>query len=403
MKPRPLVEVLASSLRLGLTSFGGPVAHIGYFRREYVERRGWLDESRFADLLALCQALPGPASSQLGIAIGTLRAGRAGGIVSWLGFTVPSAVLLVAFALITGSGPVSDAGWIHGLKLAAVAVVAHAVLSMWRALAGDVPRSVVVVAAAVVALVLPSAVTQIAIIAAGALIGRTVLSPSAPASPARSPAEAGTGPGHIPRRRWALVALATFSVLLVLLPIAREAAGSQVVAVVDTFYRTGALVFGGGHVVLPLLDEAVVTPGWVSEDRFLAGYGAAQAIPGPLFSFAAFLGASMGPAPNGVPGATVAVVAIFLPSFLLVWGVLPFWDAVRGRAGVRRALTGVNAAVVGLLLAALVTPVWTSAVRTPLDALVAAGAALLLVGLKAPPIAVVVATAVAAELLARVA
>ena len=390
-----LGEVFRASLRLGLTSFGGPVAHIAYFRREYVERRHWLDEAHFADLLALSQALPGPASSQLGIAIGTLRAGRLGGILAWLGFTLPSAIILVGFALLTASADLTDAGWVRGLKLAAVAVVAQAVLVMWRTLAPDVSRSIMVVAAAIVALAVPSPATQVAIIAGAALVG-FVLLPDAPSAPPTARARL-TGP------RWAMACLVAFAVLLVGLPLLREVVANQAVALFGAFYRAGSLVFGGGHVVLPLLNETVVLNGWVSEDRFLAGYGAAQAVPGPLFTFAGFLGASMTIPPTGIPGATIALVAIFLPSFLLVWGVLPFWDAIRGRSDLRRALIGVNAAVVGLLLAALISPVWTSAVSGPLDALIAAGAALLLVGLRFPPWAVVLVTAVATEILTRLA
>ena len=384
-----LAEVLGASLRLGLTSFGGPIAHIGYFRREYVERRHWLDDRRFADLLALCQALPGPASSQLGIAIGTLRAGRVGGFVSWLGFTLPSAVALVAFAMLTSTADLAEAGWVRGLKLAAVAVVAHAVLSMWRSLARGAPRSVVALVAAGAALAWPSPVTQVAIIAAGAVVGRFVLA---------APADAPGMPSEVRGRRVAVAWLVSFGLLLAGLPILREAVASQALALAETFYRAGSLVFGGGHVVLPLLHESVVPPGWIGDDRFLAGYGAAQAVPGPLFTFSAFLGASMATAPTGIAGAIIALVAIFLPSFLLVWGVLPFWDGIRSRGGVRRALTGINAAVVGLLLAALIDPVWTGAVGRPLDALIAAGAAVLLIALRAPPIAVVAVTAAAAEL-----
>ena len=391
-----LAEVLGASLRLGLTSFGGPIAHIGSFRTEYVERRGWLDDRRFADLLALCQALPGPASSQLGIAIGTLRAGRLGGIVAWLGFTVPSAIALVAFALLTGSLDLADAGWVRGLKLAAVAVVAQAVFAMWRSLAPDVSRSVLVVAAALATLAWPSPFIQVAVIAAGGLLGRML--PAGPATAAEDrPAPTRAG------RRFALACLALFAGLLVGLPVLREAVGVQALAVTEAFYRAGSLVFGGGHVVLPLLHESVVPPGWVPEDRFLAGYGAAQAVPGPLFTFAGYLGATMTHSPTGPAGATLALGAIFLPSFLLVWGVLPFWDAVRASAVVRRSLTGINAAVVGILLAALITPVWTSAVATPVDALVAALAAVALVGGRLPPVAAVAAVAIATEALDRIA
>jgi chromate transporter len=387
--------VFGASLRLGLTSFGGPIAHVGYFRHEYVERRGWLDDARFADLLALCQALPGPASSQLGIAIGTLRAGRLGGIAAWLGFTLPSAIILVALALLTAPADLADAGWVQGLKLAAVAVVAQAVLVMWRSLAPDLARSLVVVAAAAVALAVPSPATQVAIIAVGALVGFALLRGKENGQEATRSSLRGS--------RFAMACLATFAVLLVGLPLVREVVASQAIPLFDAFYRAGSLVFGGGHVVLPLLHETVVVPGWVGEDRFLAGYGAAQAVPGPLFTFAGFLGASMTLPPSGVPGAVVALVGIFLPSFLLVWGVLPFWNVLRSRIGIRRSLLGVNAAVVGLLLAALITPVWTSAVHSALDVLIAGIAAAALIALRAPPIAIVLGCAIAAEAVSRLA
>ena len=385
--------VFGASLRLGLTSFGGPIAHIGYFRREYVERLGWVDESRFADLLALCQALPGPASSQLGIAIGTLKAGRLGGIVAWLGFTAPSAIILVALALLTAPANLADAGWVQGLKLAAVAVVAQAVLVMWRSLAPESARSIVVVAAAVLVLALPSPATQVAVIVAGAVIGFALLGRG------DDVLESTRGPLRGPR--FAMACLLLFVVLLVGLPLVRDAVAYQAVPLFDAFYRAGSLVFGGGHVVLPLLHETVVVPGWVSENRFLAGYGAAQAVPGPLFTFSGFLGASMSIPPSGIPGAVIALAGIFLPSFLLVWGVLPFWSILRSRTGIRRALIGVNAAVVGLLLAALITPVWTSAVHTVPDVLIAGAAAAALIALRAPPIVIVVGCAIAAEAVAR--
>ena len=387
--------VFGASLRLGLTSFGGPIAHIGYFRREYVERRGWVDESRFADLVALCQALPGPASSQLGIAIGTLKAGRLGGVAAWLGFTMPSAIILVALALLTAPADLADSGWVQGLKLAAVAVVAQAVLVMWRGLAPDIARSIVVVAAGALALALPSPATQVAVIAAGAVIGFGLLGRSgeAPETPV----------GPLRGSRFAMVCLATFAVLLVGLPLAREAVANQAISLFDAFYRAGSLVFGGGHVVLPLLHETVVVPGWIGEDRFLAGYGAAQAVPGPLFTFSAFLGASTSIPPSGVPGAVIALVGIFLPSFLLVWGMLPIWNLLRPRTGIRRALLGVNAAVVGLLLAALVSPVWTSAVHTVSDVAIAGVAAATLIALRPPPIAIVAGCAIAAEAVGRLA
>lgn len=388
-----LGELLAAALRLGLTSFGGPIAHIGYFRREYVERRRWLDDREFGDLLALCQSLPGPASGQLGIAIGTQRAGIAGGIVSWLGFTLPSAVILVLFGIASASVDVAAAGWVHGLKLAAVAVVAQALVELFRSLAPDVPRRAVVAVAAGVALAASTPFTQVAVIAGGALVGRLVLADPPAIDGADPPAKSRTG------RRAPIVALAAFVALLVGLPLARAATGSTGIAMVETFYRTGSLVFGGGHVVLPLLDAGVVDPGWVSEERFLAGYGAAQAIPGPLFSFAAYLG-SVAVAPlGGWTGAAIALGAIYLPSFLLILGVLPFWDRLRAASGFRRALLGANAAVVGLLAAAFYDPILTGAIGTWGDVAVAVVGFGLLTAGRLPPIAVVAISAVAGQVL----
>jgi chromate transporter len=374
-------EVLAVALRLGLTSFGGPIAHLGYFRREYVERRRWLDEHAFADLIALCQFLPGPASSQLGIAIGTRRAGMLGGFVAWLGFTLPSAILLVLFGFAAVNADLSTAGWVHGLKLAAVAVVAHAVFGMARTLTPDWPRRAVAILAAAAVLAWTSPISQVVVIVAGALVGRFVLAP-----PVMPPTASEPSPVS---RQVGVLALGTFVALLVGLPLARAVVDGQGLALFESFYRTGALVFGGGHVVLPLLHSTVVEPGWVSNDQFLAGYGAAQAVPGPLFTFAAYLGTVTVPEPNGAAGAAVALVAIFLPSFLLIFGALPFWDVLRGSTGFRRALAGTNAAVVGILLAALYNPVWTSAVSTPLDVAAAVlGLGLLMTG-RVPPIVVV--------------
>jgi chromate transporter len=386
-----VAEVFRVALGLGLTSFGGPIAHVGYFRREYVTRRAWLDEPAFADFVTLSQMLPGPASSQLGIAIGTRRAGMAGGVAAWLGFTLPSAVAMAVLGLVAVSVDLSTAGWVRGLQLAAVAVVAQAVWAMAGSLAPDWPRRSIAVAATVTALAWATPFAQIAIIGAGALIGRFILA---------TPALSVSGPEPTPvSRRTGIVAIAVFVILLLSLPLLRGP-GGQPVALFDAFFRSGALVFGGGHVVLPLLHATVVEPGWVSDGRFVAGYGAAQAVPGPLFSFSAFLGAVAGPTPNGVIGATIAVVAIFLPSFLLIFAALPFWDWLRRSIDVRRALTGANAAVVGILLAALYTPVWTSAVATWADAVVAAiGLGALLTG-RIPPIAVVGFCALAGQLLA---
>jgi chromate transporter len=393
--PGSAIEVLGVATRLGVTSFGGPIAHIGYFRAEYVDRRRWLSEVEFADLVALSQFLPGPASSKLGISIGVLRAGLLGGIVSWLGFTIPSAVLLVLFAYgAEHLGPDAD-GWIHGLKVVAVAVVALAVWSMARSLAFDRLRGTVAIGAAMLLLAWPVAIAQVLAIVAGGIVGWFALRNEATTTPKLDV--------HVPiGRRTAIVSWALFFALLVALPFARQAVNSQPVNIVDGFYRSGALVFGGGHVVLPLLKAEVVPPGWVTNDEFLAGYGAAQAVPGPLFTFAAYLGAVMRPAPNGVPGAALALVAIFLPGFLLTLGVLPLWGVLRSHSRMQAVLRGVNASVVGILLAALYTPVATSAIKKPTDfglALAAFGA---LAVWKLPPWLVVVLTAAAAALMAAI-
>ena len=377
------------SLRLGLTSFGGPIAHLGYFRREYVERRRWLDETAYADFVALSQLLPGPASSQVGILIGTRRAGMIGGIVAWLGFTLPSAIAMVLFGLLARNVDLSSAGWVEGLKIAAVAIVAQAVYLMSRALTPDWSRRLVAVGAAIVALAWTTPFAQVAIIVGGALIGRFLLSP---------PIAAPTGPEPSPvSRRVGTVCLTAFVVLLVGLPLLVRV-GGQPVALFEAFYRTGALVFGGGHVVLPLLHATVVDPGWISDDQFLAGYGAAQAVPGPLFTFAAYLGTVSDLPPNGVVGATIALIAIFLPSFLLIFGALPFWDRLRGWTSFRRALAGTNAAVVGILFAALYTPVWTSAITAPVDVGIAAVALAMLLTGRVPPLVVVAFCAAAGQL-----
>jgi chromate transporter len=345
--------------RLGLTSFGGPVAHLGYFREEYVRRRKWITEDAYADLVALCQFLPGPTSSQVGVAIGLLRAGFPGAVAAWLGFTLPSAVALVAFAYGLQRFGVGDAGWLHGLKIAAVAVVANAVWGMARALAPDRTRATLAILSAVVVLAWPGAVGQVIVIAVAGLVGGRLL-PGSSATPRVAL--------HSPiRQRTAVISLLLFLVVLGALPLLRPLITNQAFRVFDSFFRVGSLVFGGGHVVLPLLQAEVVPPGWVSNEEFVAGYGAAQAVPGPLFTFSAYLGAVMHVPPNGVAGAALALVAIFLPTFLLVVGALPFLSALRTRRGVDAALRGINAAVVGLLLAALYHPVWTSAITGPLD------------------------------------
>jgi chromate transporter len=386
------LEIFAVATRLGLTSFGGPVAHLGYFREEYVVRRRWLDEATYADLVALCQFLPGPASSQVGIAIGITRGGLLGGLAAWLGFTLPSAIALVLFAYgLRGLGA-ADAGWLHGLKVAAVAVVALAVWGMARSLASDRARATIAIVSAFCALLWPTGVGQVAIIAAAALVGLWLL-PTSAAPP--------TAVRLVPvSRTLGGAALVVFFGLLIALPIARQITGSQALALFDSFFRVGSLVFGGGHVVLPLLQAEVVPPGWVTSEAFVAGYGAAQAVPGPLFTFAAYLGAVMGPPPTGLVGAAIALVAIFLPSFFMIVGALPFWDTLRGRSSFQSALRGINAAVVGLLLAALYQPVWTSAIHGPADVGLALAAFGLLAFWKAPAWLVVVLAAAAGTLFA---
>jgi chromate transporter len=394
-RPGSILEVLAVATRLGLTSFGGPIAHIGYFRAEYVARRGWLDEATFADLVALCQSLPGPASSKLGIAIGILRSGGlAGGIAAWIGFTLPSAIALVLFALGTQQlGPEAE-GWLHGLKVVAVAVVALAVWSMARSLAFDRPRGTIAILAAIAVLAVPNALTQLAVIGVSALIGWRLLGSADVAPALRIAVPIG--------RRLAVTCAILFFALLIVLPLARQATGNQAVATFDAFYRPGALVFGGGHVVLPLLQTEVVAPGWVSNEQFLTGYGAAQAVPGPLFTFAAYLGAVMGPQPNGAIGAAIALVGIFLPAFLLTIATLPGWGAARSRGSVQAALRGVGAGVVGILLAALYDPVATSAILKPIDFALGLAAFGALAIWKVPPWLVVLLTAAGGGLLAAI-
>jgi chromate transporter len=383
--PGSVLEVLVVALRLGLTSFGGPIAHIGYFRDEYVGRRKWVDEPTFADLVAVSQFLPGPASSKLGISLGILRAGLPGGIAAWLGFTLPSAVMLVLFGYGAEElGPGAD-GWLHGLKVVAVAVVALAVWSMARSLAFDRLRGTIAIAAAVVMLSWNVAAAQVVVIVAGGVVGWRLLRTSDSTPKLNVTVPIG--------KRAAVVSWVLFFGLLLALPVARHEVESQPLNIADGFYRSGSLVFGGGHVVLPLLEHEVVDPGWVSEEDFLAGYGAAQAVPGPLFTFSAYLGTVMEPEPNGVPGAGLALVAIFLPAFLLTTGVLPLWSALRSKPEVQAVLRGVNAAVVGILLAALYDPVWTSAIEKPTDLALALGAFGALAVWKAPPWLVVLLTA----------
>lgn len=378
---KALAEVLGVSTKLGLTSFGGPIAHLGYFHNEYIRKRKWMDERSYADLVALCQFLPGPASSQVGIGIGIVRAGWLGGLVAWLGFTLPSVVALGVFAFLLQGFDIGDAGWIHGLKLVAVAIVAHAILGMGQKLTPDAGRATIAVVAAAGALMWQTAYSQVLIIALAGLVGwRLYRGKEAEAAPPLQIAVS---------RTFAVACLVLFFVLLAALPLLRTWGAPEWLAMFDSFYRSGSLVFGGGHVVLPLLEREVVPAGWVGQQEFLAGYGAAQAVPGPLFTFAAYLGAMAA----GVPGLVIATIAIFLPAFLLVAGALPFWDALRARPRVQGVLSGVNAAVVGLLLAALYDPLWTSAVVTGADFSLAMLLFLLLAFWKLPPWVVVIAGA----------
>ena len=372
-------EVFRAFLKLGLTSFGGPIAHLGYFRQELVVRREWIDEAGYADLVALCQFLPGPASSQVGFALGILRGnGLLGGLAAWFAFTMPSAIILLAFALGAAAftGPAAE-GLLHSLKLVAVAVVAQAIWGMAKSLTPDRERAAIALAAIAIVVFFGGSYGQIGAIALGALAGLVLCRQPGPAI-------AGHLSFPVSRRRGAVL-LTLFAAFLVIPPIVAGATGNRSLALFDAFYRSGALVFGGGHVVLPLLQAQVVTPGWVTNADFLTGYGLAQAVPGPLFAFAAYLGAVMGPSPNGLAGAAIALVALFLPGLLLVYGMLPFWDALRLRPAAQATMRGANAAVVGILGAALYSPVWTTAVLAPRDfALVVAGFLLLTVW-KTPP------------------
>lgn len=380
-----VAEIFSAFLKLGLTSFGGPVAHLGYFRLEFVERRKWLSEASYADLVALCQFLPGPASSQVGIAIGLLRGGYAGALAAWTAFTLPSAIALVLFAYgVAALDSSLDGGWLHGLKVAAVAVVALAILGMARTLTPDRIRASLAVAAMAVALVLPSAWGQIAGILLGGIVGWFCIkgTPAVDQSVLPLPVNRATG----------VTMLFIFAALLIGLPLAVAMTGNAALGLFDTFYRVGSLVFGGGHVVLPLL-KAEVVPSLVNGDAFLAGYGAAQAVPGPLFTFAAYLGAVIG----GWTVAAMCLVAIFLPSFLLVSGVLPFWDALRRTPMAQAMLSGVNAAVVGLLLAAFYDLVWTAGITNGYDYALALGAFVLLFVGKLPPWLVVVLCAIVGQ------
>jgi chromate transporter len=383
-------EVLGVAFRLGITSFGGPIAHLGYFRNEYVLRRQWLDETTYADLIALFQFLPGPTSSELGISIGILRAGKLGGLAAWLGFTLPSAIALTLFAFGMQRYDLAKAPWVHGLQLVAVAVVAQAVWGMARQFLTDELRTAIAIAATLILLFVPSSVGQVSVIVLAGLVGWRFLPPAA----------AGLHPhlGVPIPRRFGAAAWIVFFVLLLALPLVAFVANTSsdgALALFQGFYRAGALVFGGGHVVLPLLQAVVVPPGWLSNNEFLAGYGVAQAVPGPLFTFSAFLGAARGPSPNGLEGAAIALVAIFLPGALLVYASLPFWNLFRQHTAFQSALSGINACVVGILMAALYLTIWTQTVHLPSDFGVVLVAFALLVVWKRPPWQVVILGAIA--------
>ncbi|MCM3110737.1 chromate transporter [Lederbergia lenta] len=384
-----LFEILMVSTRLGLTSFGGPVAHLGYFHEEYIRRRKWMDEKSYADLVALCQFLPGPASSQVGIGIGVMRGGVLGGILAFIGFTLPSVIALIIFASLLHTFDIENAGWIHGLKLVAVAIVAHAILGMAKNLTPDLTRKTIALFAIVVTLLWQTAFSQVAIILLSGLIGYLIYKQPTIEKDLSSDM-------HFPiSRRVAGVCLLLFFGLLILLPILRETVASNWIALFDSFYRSGSLVFGGGHVVLPLLEREFIPTGWLSEEQFLAGYGATQAVPGPLFTFAAYIGTVI----NGWQGGLVATIAVFLPAILLIFGTLPFWDSLRRNPKIKAALMGVNASVVGILISAFYNPIWTSSILEPIDFAFAAILFSMLAFWKLPPWIIVLTGALGGVLL----
>lgn len=390
-KLKTWLEILIVSTRLGLTSFGGPIAHLGYFHEEYIRKRKWMNEKSYADLVALCQFLPGPSSSQVGIGLGVMRGGVIGGIISFLGFTLPSVIALIIFASLLHTFEIEDAGWINGLKIVAIVVVAHAILGMAKNLTPDLQRKTIALFALVVTLLWQTAYSQIGVILLAGVVGfllyrqQTVSDEQAVA--------------HFPiSRRLGYFCLTLFFGLLIVLPILRNLTSVEWVAMFDSFYRAGSLVFGGGHVVLPLLEQEFVPTGWLTEQEFLAGYGAAQAVPGPLFTFAAYIGSVI----NGWQGGLFATFAIFLPAFLLILGTLPFWDALRSNPKINGALIGVNAAVVGILLSALYNPIWTSSIHTPIDFALAAILFSMLVYWKLPPWIIVLTGAVGGLLISYI-
>lgn len=387
---KSLLEILLVSTRLGLSSFGGPIAHLGYFHNEYIRRRNWLDEKSYADLVALCQFLPGPASSQVGIGIGVIRAGVLGGIVSFIGFTLPSVIALILFALILQGVNVANADWIHGLKIVAVAVVAQAIIGMAQQLTPDLKRKTIALLALITTLLWQTAFTQVIVILIAAFLGYLLYGQQT---------DTKEGELQVPiSKKFATICLILFFSLLILLPIANKVTSSNWIAMFDSFYRSGSFVFGGGHVVLPLLEREFVPTGWLSKEAFLAGYGAAQAVPGPLFTFAAYLGAAI----DGWQGGIIATIAIFLPAFLLIYGTLPFWGSLRKNPKIKGTLLGVNAAVVGLLISAFYHPIWVSSILAPIDFAFTAILFSMLVYWKLPPWIVVLTGAIGGSLLALI-
>ncbi|MEK5231742.1 chromate efflux transporter [Lysinibacillus sp. FSL K6-0232] len=382
-----LLEILLVSARLGLTSFGGPTAHLGYFHEEYVRRRKWLDEKSYADLVALAQFLPGPASSQVGIGIGIMRGGIVGGILAFLGFTLPSALALILFASVLTGASIDHAGWIHGLKIVAVVVVAHAIIGMAKNLTPDVTRKNIALFALLCTLLWQTAYTQVAVILSAALFGFLLYKQHPKTEEANS---------QFPiSKRASVICLLLFFGLFLLLPIMKSITGSYWVALFNSFYQAGSFVFGGGHVVLPLLEQELVPTGWISEEAFLAGYGVTQAMPGPLFTFASYLGTAM----NGWQGGLIATAAIFLPAFLLIVGTLPLWDYLRNNRSIHGAVMGVNAAVVGILISVFYHPIWTSSIAAPLDFALAVILFSMLVYWKLPPWVIVLTGAIGGSLL----
>src|SRR5699024_3969118 len=383
---KSLLEIFLVSTRLGLTSFGGPTAHLGYFHEEYVQRRKWMGEKSYADLVALAQFLPGPASSQVGIGIGVMHAGILCGIISFLWFTLPSVIALILFALLLTGFDIGNAGWIQGLKIVAVAIVAHAIIGMAKNLTPDLKRKAIALFALIGTLLWHSAFTQVGVILIAAFFGILLFKQHDEVEEARS---------NFPiAKRVSVICLLLFFGLLFLLPVIREVTGSYWIALFDSFYRSGSLVFGGGHVVLPLLEQELVPNGWISEESFLAGYGATQAVPGPLFTFAAYLGTVM----KGWQGGLVATVAVFLPAFLLILGALPFWDSLRNNPKIKGAIMGVNAAVIGILISAFYFPIWTSSILAPIDFALAAILFSMLAYWKLPPWIIVLTGAIGGSL-----